>query len=72
MRSAMNFPLYQMIVDGKQEWHTLRSAGIVYDYGHLPISIGGQVLDGPGMARDITEEERQKIADLADEWSASK
>lgn len=68
----MSFPLYQMIVDGKQEWHTLRNAGIVYDCGWLSISIGGLVLDQPGMTRDITEEERQKISDIADEWSASK
>lgn len=68
----MTFPLYQMIVNGKQEWHTLRGAGIVYDFGHLPISIGGLVLDSPGMTRDITDDERQQIADIADEWSASK
>ena len=68
----MSFPLYEMIVNGRQEWHTLRDAGVVYDYGHFPVAIGGKVLDRPGMPRDITEEERRRISDIADEWSASK
>lgn len=72
MPATDKFPLYQMIVDGKQEWHTLRIAGIVYDCGWVPVQIGGLVLDQPGMTREITKEERYEIAEIAEEWSASK
>ncbi len=64
-------PLYQMVVDGNEEWHSLRDAGIVYDCGWLPISIGGLVQE-EGETRSITNEERRSISDIADEWSASK
>lgn len=61
-----------MIVNGKEEWHPLRRAGRVYDYGCVPVHIGGQVLEGPGATREITEEERGQIVRIADEWSGMK
>lgn len=65
-------PLYEMIIDDKTYWLLIRQAGIAYDSGWVPVSIGGHVLDGPGPTRLITNEERRRIADIADDWSASK
>ena len=64
-------PRYQMMVDGNEEWHPLRDAGIVYDFGWVPVSIGGTVRE-LDTTRPITVEERRKISDIADDWSASK
>lgn len=61
-----------MVVDGQEEWLPLKRAGVMYDWGLVPVQIGGLVLDGPGQSRDITDEERTAIADIADEWSANK
>lgn len=66
------FPLYQMHVGSEQHWLSLREAGITYDNGFIPVSIGGLVLEGAGMTRDITDEERARIAAIADEYSGSK
>ena len=64
--------LYLMVVNGERHWMTLNQAGKVYDSGWYPVSIGGQVMDEDGKERDITDEERKRIADIADECSASK
>ncbi len=64
--------LYKMIVDGEEHWVPLRQAGVLYDFGFAPVSIGGLVLDGIGRPRQITNKERAQIADIADEWSAGK
>ncbi len=66
------FPLYKMVVDGKEQWLSIREAGIVYDSGWTPVAIGGLVLEAAGVPREITEEEKQRISNIADEWSASK
>jgi hypothetical protein len=67
-----DWPRYNMVIDGKSEWLTLKRAGIAFDSGWVPVSIGGQVLEEDGTIRDITTEERTRIADIADDWSASK
>ena len=68
---AQSRPLYQMLVDGREEWHPIREAGIVYDSGWVPVHIGGTVKE-LDTTRDVTEEERKQIAEIAEEWSASK
>jgi hypothetical protein len=64
-------PRYQMVVNGNEEWHPIRDAGVVYDSGWVPVSIGGSVRE-LDLTRDITDEERRRIADMADEYSGSK
>jgi hypothetical protein len=64
-------PRYQMMVDGNEEWHPIRNAGVVYDTGWVPVSIGGEVRE-LDITRPITDEERLRISDIADEYSGSK
>jgi len=64
-------PRYQMIVDGNEEWHSIRDAGIVYDSGWVSVSIGEKVKE-LDIVRPITVEECRRIADIADEYSANK
>jgi hypothetical protein len=66
------WPKYRIIIDGMTEWLPLRRAGIAYDCGWCPVSIGGQVMEEDGSVRDITKRERQRIADIADDYSGSK
>jgi hypothetical protein len=66
------FPLYKMLIAGKEHWLPLRAAGVAYDFGWAPVEIGGLALDGVGVARKITNEERGQISEIADEHSASK
>jgi hypothetical protein len=61
-----------MLIDKDEYWLSLRRAGIEYDSNWGPIDIGGLVLDGPGKAREITDEERSQIVEIAEEHSASK
>lgn len=67
-----SFPLYQMIVGDKTHWLPIEACGVLYDDGSRHVSIGGKALDESGLERDITNEERQRIADIADEHSANK
>lgn len=66
------FPLYLMIVNGERKWLKINRAGVVYDDGFMPVRIGGSVLEEDGSEREITNEERQKIVNIADEYSGSK
>ena len=66
--------LYLMRVEHQNRWLPMHAAGIVYDNGWVSVEIGGRVIEagGDGAERDITDEERQCIGDIADGWSASK
>jgi hypothetical protein len=55
-------PLYKMIIAEEE----------AYDSGVVPVYIGGLVMEGIGQRRPITDKERAQIADIADEYSASK
>lgn len=67
-----DFPRYQMIINGIEHWLKLTEAGIAYDSGWVPVEFGGKVLESNGRTRSITKEEKNKIGDIAEEWSASK
>lgn len=67
-----DWPRYRMVVDGTVTWLPIKDAGITFDWGWAPVSVGGQVMEEDGSIRDITPGERQRIADIAEEWSASK
>jgi len=66
------FPRYQMFVDDNELWQSLREAGRTYDFGFAPVRIGGKVLDQGGLVRDITDEEKSRISEIAEEYSDSK
>lgn len=63
---------YQMLVADKEFWLKIQEAGEIYDFGFAAVEIGGKVLQSDGSVRPITEWERNKIADIADEWSGMK
>ena len=66
------YPLYSMVINGKTSFMTLREAGVAYDNGMVRVEIGGLVLESSRSAREITHEERAKISEIAEEYSASK
>ena len=63
---------YQMIADGKEEWLSIFRAGVRYDNGWITVGIGEKALLPDGSTRDVTDEERRVISEIADEYSASK
>ncbi|MBI4033904.1 hypothetical protein HY379_02795 [Candidatus Saccharibacteria bacterium] len=65
-------PLYKMIIADEEHWLPIKEAGVTYDSGWVPVHIGGLVMEGIGQRRPITAEERAQIAEIADEYSASK
>lgn len=68
----VTYPLYLMLVDGDRRWMSLREAGITFDSGWVKVEIGGWVRDTETTERPITQEERNRISEIADEWSSSK
>ena len=71
--SVQTHPRYQMFIDGKEQWLTLREAGAAYNNGLAPVSIGNIVVDSPGAnPRQTTEGDRQDIFDAAEKHSDSK
>ena len=66
------FPKYLMIVNGKHELLPLGRAAAAYDSGLVPVSFGDLVLEKDGSTRSMTDEDKARISDAADEYSASK
>ena len=71
MHKERRVPIYLMLIGGQRRWLPIRDAGIAYDSGWISISIGGFVIED-GIERKITNEEIEKIEEIADEHSASK
>ena len=68
-----SLPRYLMRIDDKKKFLPIREAGVVFDSGWHDVEIYGLVLEGDGeTVRAITPEERDKIRDIADEYSSSK
>jgi hypothetical protein len=66
---------YLMIVYGEKKeerWLSLQEAGVLYDNGYLNVEIGGRVREPDNLTRPISQEERDKIRDIADQVSGSK
>lgn len=64
-----------MIINGKRQWLGLHSAGVAYDSGWARVEFGETVVDPTGddlVIREMTDQDRAKISDYADEWSANK
>jgi len=71
--SASNdFPKYLMVIDGKLHFVPFREAYVAYDNGFVPVEFGQYVLNHDFSVREMTEEDKSKISDAADEYSASK
>lgn len=66
------FPKYQITIDGQEHWLPLRKAGIELNSYFAPVSLGSKALEASGVTRDITQQERNQMIDIADEWDAAK
>lgn len=66
------FPWYLMKIGGERKFLPISEAGVAYDSGWVNVEIVGDVLEADGTVRPITEKERARISDIADEYSASK
>lgn len=58
-------PLYEMVCDGRSEWHNLHDAALFFCTNDS-LGIGTRVKDSAtGQPRPMTEEERRKIYELS-------
>ncbi len=73
-RPRPEFPLYEMVVDGKEKYLPFREAYVVFDSGFVPVDTGKFVLEFEHQRdfklRPMTGEDKRKISDAADEYSA--
>lgn len=71
--SEQKFPLYLMRIDDRYEFVTIHRAAAWYDSGWNKVDFGGFVIeDATFKVRRITDQEKRKISDMADEYSTSK
>lgn len=66
------FPKYLMVVDGKQKFLSFHEASVAYDSGWARVEFGHLVLESDFSVRDMTDAERAKLSEAADEYGASK
>jgi hypothetical protein len=73
------FPRYLVIIGDAakgqpldKSFTTMGCAGRTYDSGLMMVAIGDDVLEQDFKLRPITEAERQKISNIAEDYSASK
>jgi len=67
------YPRYSMMIDGKLEWLPLGEAASAYDCGWVQVEFGPCVIDAEDLEpRLITDDDKRKISNLADEISGSK
>lgn len=67
------YPKYSMMVNGELKWLSLGEAASAYDCGWIQVEFGPCVIDAEDIEpRLITDEDKRKISDLADDISASK
>lgn len=65
-------PLYMMSIDDTTRLLSIGDAGAWFDSGWHRVEIGRYVLEPDMTLREITEDERRRIGDLADEHSMRK
>ncbi len=63
---------YLMIVNGENHWLNLYESGVLYENGQVSVQIGGRVMESNGKEREITDEERARIVEIADRVSENK
>lgn len=62
-----------MSVDGHDEWLPLNAAAKIFDNGQVHVDFGFFVIDeADTLPRNITDDDREKISNAADELSANK
>ena len=67
------FPLYLMKIDEEFKFYPIHEAAAWFDNGYVRVDFGGFVLlDDKMTVRRITDAEKNKISDMADEYSARK
>ncbi len=71
------FPLYLMwskFPDQEEEYEflSLKDAGILFDSGWKKVAFGNMVLESQLKLRPMTDEEKRRIEEIADEHSARK
>ena len=71
-KSMQDNKRYMMIVDGNTHFLLLRETAQVYDSGWVPVEFGDLVLLEDFTTVVMTDEDKQKISRLADDYSASK
>lgn len=63
--AAGSAPLYEMVSDGRSDWHNIHDAAICFCTNES-LGIGTRIKDTPtAVPRPMTAEERQKLFDLA-------
>ncbi len=67
-----NFPRYLVDIGGERKFLSIQEAGIWYDCGHVRVEICGEVIEADFSVREITKEERERICEIADEYSGNK
>ncbi len=75
--NTLDYPIYEMIVNGETVWYSKREAyiwwGLDCESVEYTIQFGKYFIEGPNkLPRAITEQEKQEIIDLAEEYSALK
>lgn len=66
------FPKYLMRVNGERRFLTFRNAYIALNSGFDHVTFGRYVLNEDDSVRKMTGEDRSKISNAADKYSASK
>jgi hypothetical protein len=72
MGQSADFPKFLMKIGGNRKFLSLSEAYIAFDSGFLYVEFGRYVLNEDFSVRKMTEEDKKKISDAADEYSASK
>lgn len=71
-KPSPQFPLYQMVLNGNEKFLPFREAYVAFDSGWMDVDTGQFVIDEGFKLRPMTPEDKRKISNAADEYSASK
>jgi hypothetical protein len=70
---SKQFPMYLVAVDGKRKFYSIDEVAVIVDpSGWVEVNITGLVLNEDLTVRDITRDERWRIAYLANEAKKNK
>ena len=72
MSEPTDFPKYLMKINGNRKFLTFHEAYVAYDSGSANVEFGRYVLSEDGSVRAMTDEDKSKISEAADKYSASK
>lgn len=72
MSQSAGFPKYLMKINGGRKFLPFGEAYVAYDSGSARVEFGRYVLNEDFSVRKMTDEDKSKISDAADKYSASK